>query len=163
MAVGTLLAQHIFNKCLQPKINHVYKVNSKRETLDSILVGPHKLGWNKGLKRVGAFGTGNEYGVKSTDTIDFIPRSEIPSGQSVTYASFVLDYRPLKSEPYRIRITVGGDKLEYFLHADSPAANMLETKILLNSVISDADRGARFMSADMKYHYLMTPMDHYAL
>ena len=35
---------------------------------------------------------------------------------------------------------------------------MLETKLLLNSVISDAHKGARFMSADLKDHFLMTPM-----
>ena len=37
-----------------------------------------------------------------------------------------------------------------------PAANLLETKILLNSTISDANKGARFMSADIKDHFLVT-------
>ena len=32
------------------------------------------------------------------------------------------------------------------------------TKILLNSVISDASKGARFLSADLKDHFLQTPM-----
>ena len=68
------------------------------------------------------------------------------------------DYRPLKKEPFQVRITVGGDKLDYLDDAGSPAANMLETKILLNSVISDAHKGARFMSADLKDHFLSTPM-----
>ena len=78
----------------------------------------------------------------------------------MTYALYVCDYRPLKDEPYRVRITVGGDKLEYLDDAGSPAANLLETKILLNSVISDADKGARFMCADIKDHFLATPIDH---
>ena len=34
----------------------------------------------------------------------------------------------------------------------------METKILLNSVISDAHKGARFLSADLKDHFLQTPM-----
>ena len=59
-----------------------------------------------------------------------------------------------------MRITVGGDRLDYNDDAGSPAANLLETKILLNSVISDAHKGARFMSADIKDHFLATPMDH---
>ena len=72
----------------------------------------------------------------------------------------VCDYRPLKDEKYRVRITVGGDKLPYHDDAGSPAADLLETKILLNSTISDAKRGARFMCLDIKDHFLATPMQH---
>ena len=36
---------------------------------------------------------------------------------------------------------------------------MIETKILINSTISDAKRGARFMCADIKDHVLATPID----
>ena len=57
-----------------------------------------------------------------------------------------------------MRITVGGDKLPCDNDAGAPAANLLETKILLNSVMSDASKGARFMSADIKDHFLATPM-----
>ena len=102
---------------------------------------------------------GNDFGTKGTDTIDFIHHSEVPEGKSVTYATFVCNYRPLKQESHRIRITVGGDRLPYDDDAGSPAANLLETKILLNSTISDADKGARFMSADIKDHFLATPME----
>ena len=34
----------------------------------------------------------------------------------------------------------------------------METKILLNSVISDAAKGARFFSSDLKDHFLQTPI-----
>ena len=61
-----------------------------------------------------------------------------------------MDYRPLKTEPDRVRITVGGDKLTYHKDAGSSAANIMETKLLINSVISGAKKGARFMSADLK-------------
>ena len=47
----------------------------------------------------------------------------------------------------------------YASDAVSPAANLLETKILLNSIISDASKGARFMSADLKDLFLATPME----
>ena len=66
----------------------------------------------------------------ATDTIDFIHKGEIPHNRDITYATFVLDYRPLKTEPHRVRITVGGDRLTYNADAGAPAANMLETKIL---------------------------------
>eukprot|EP00957_Ditylum_brightwellii_P034597 2623165-Ditylum_brightwellii.AAC.3 len=40
----------------------------------------------------------------------------------------------------------------------SPAANLLETKLLINSTISDAFRGARFMGIDIKDFFLQTPL-----
>ena len=66
---------------------------------------------------------------------------------------FVCNYRPLKQEAYCIRITAGGDRLPYKEDAGSPATNLLETKILLNSTISDADKGTRFVSEDTKNHF----------
>ena len=103
---------------------------------------------------------GNDTGIKGTQTIAFIPQSLVPSDKKVTYATMVCDYRPLKDEKYRVRITVGGDKLPYHDDAGSPAADLLETKILLNSTILDAKRGARFMCLDIKDHFLATPMQH---
>ena len=35
---------------------------------------------------------------------------------------------------------------------------MLDTKILINSNIYDAQQGSRFMSCDLKYLFLATPM-----
>ena len=56
-------------------------------------------------------------------------------------------------------MTVGGDKLECEYDAGSPAASLLETKLILNSTISDAHKGARFLSADLKDHFLASPME----
>ena len=64
----------------------------------------------------------------------------------------------LKIEPFRVRITVGGDRLPYPDDAGASVSNILETKILINSVISDSKRGARFMSADVKGFFLNSPM-----
>ena len=41
---------------------------------------------------------GNIHGVNATETINFIPYSDLPLKQPVTYASFVCDHRPLKTE-----------------------------------------------------------------
>ena len=43
--------------------------------------------------------------------------------------------------------------------AGSPTANMLETRLLVNSTILDAHNGACFMSADLKDFFLATPME----
>ena len=73
----------------------------------------------------------------------------LPHGHPVTYASFVCDYRPLKEEKYRVRLVVGGDKLFYDDDTGSPTATLLETKLLLNSVLSGAKHGAKFMTCDI--------------
>ena len=74
------------------------------------------------------------------------------------HASYVCDYRPLKQELHRNRSTVGDDRLAYDQDDGVPAVNLLETKIILNSFISDANKGARFMPANIKDHFLVTPM-----
>ena len=69
----------------------------------------------------------------------------------------VCDYRPLKDEKFIVIITVGGDRLPYHLCAGSPAADLLETKLTINSVISDSRKGARFVCLDIKDNFLVTP------
>ena len=97
--------------------------------------------------------------MKGTDTIAFISPQDVPTNQPVTYASFVCDYRPLKQEQYRVRLVVGGDKLPYKDDAGSPTATLIETNLLLNSAISGAKQGARFMTCDIKDFFLATPMN----
>ena len=102
---------------------------------------------------------GNSHGVRSTDNITFIHKSKILHDREVKYTMFVLNYRPLKDESHQVRITVGEDWISYPDNVGSPAANMMETIIFLNNTISDTKRGARFVCADIKDHFLATPMD----
>ena len=90
----------------------------------------------------GRLAQGNDHGVRSTHTTDFIQQHDVPAGRDVTYATYVLDYQQLKDKPHIVRITVGGNRLPYPDDAGSPAANLMETKIMINSAISDAIRGA---------------------
>ena len=53
---------------------------------------------------------------------------------------------------------VGGDGFDYNKDAGAPAASMLETKKILNSVFSDAHKGAKFFTLDIKDFFLATPM-----
>ena len=48
----------------------------------------------------------------------------------------------------------GGDKLDYIEDIGSPVANLLEIKILINSTISNAKKGARFICIDIKDYFL---------
>ena len=113
----------------------------------SLRRGPQKTRWNRALSNeIDRLAQGNIRGVKGTDTIQFIRKEDVPRDRDVTYASFVCDHRPLKTEQWRVQCVAGGDKLFYPNDPASPAANLLNTKILLNSTISDAKRGARFAS-----------------
>ena len=95
-----------------------------------------------------------------TNTIFFVHIHEIPKDRKISYANFVCNYRPLKSEPYRVRLTIGGDKLEYPDETASPAASLIGSKLIANSVISDHKaKNARFCTLDIKYFFLSTKMN----
>ena len=59
-----------------------------------------------------------------------------------------------------MRLIVGGDKLGYAFELGYPATNLVEKKMLLNSVISDANKGAKFVTMDLKDRFLHTQMEH---
>ena len=88
--------------------------------------------------------------IKGTDAIFFIPHTKVPRTEKVIYPNVICDLRPLKPEKHRVRLIVGGNKLDYEEDTSSPATSLLGTKILLNNVISDADKGSRFCTADLK-------------
>ena len=80
----------------------------------------------------------------------------IPKDRTVTYARIVVDYRDQKSEPYRVRVTVGGNLIKFPGEITTKTSNMQRYKILWNGVISTQD--ARYMGADCANFYLETPM-----
>ena len=136
-------------------INHIYQGQHK-ETIDTLIEGPSKEVWQQALSNeLGRLSQGNEK-VSGTDTISFINKNTIPRNKKVTYANMVCDYRPLKSEPYRVRLTVGGDRLDYPHDASSPAATLIDAKLLINSTISDSAKGARFFTIDIKDFFLQS-------
>ena len=155
-AAKYLLAQHIFN---QPTAMHMYDDQGEKLSMDNLIQGEHKDRWVKALSNEwDRLAQGNKHGVLATNTIKFIQPSQVPNDRKITYVSFVCDHRPLKTEPWRVRLVVGGDRLPYEEDAGSPASNLVETKILLNSTISDAKNGAKFMSCDLKDFFLASPM-----
>ena len=94
--------------------------------------------------------------IPGTDTIDFIPRSEVPNGETVTYGRIVCTYRPQKEEQNRTRLTVGGILIICLYDVSTPTSDMITATLLLNSVISTP--GARFMTLDLENFYLGTPL-----
>ena len=81
-------------------------------------------------------------------------KEEVSKDKKVSNGNFICDHRPLKTKEWRVRLTVGGEKLSYDTDAGSSAVSLLETKLILNSKISDAVNGARFIFADLKDYFL---------
>eukprot|EP00804_Cyclotella_cryptica_P024278 CCRYP_012561-RA/>CCRYP_012561-RA protein AED:0.25 eAED:0.27 QI:0/0/0/1/1/1/3/0/611 len=64
-----------------------------------------------------------------------------------------------KDDPNRVRITVGGNLINYPGELTTRTADLTTAKILWNSTISTPE--ARFACADIENMYLQTPMDRY--
>ena len=90
----------------------------------------------------------NYKNVKGINTITIIAKKELPDDAKVTYARIVPDYRPLKDEPYRTRLTVGGDRLPYYDDTKTDTASLPTIKAHLSSTISTPK--ATYAPADIK-------------
>jgi hypothetical protein len=99
---------------------------------------------------------------KGTNTIFFIPRDQVPHDRikDMTHGLIACLIRPEKlDKPNRTRLVAGGDQVHYPGDAGTPTADLLTVKLLINSIISTP--GAKFMTMDIKYFYLNTPMTRY--
>jgi hypothetical protein len=50
--------------------------------------------------------------IPGTDTCFFAMLKNIPADRKITYGKIVCDYKPHKQEKERVRLTVGGDRLD---------------------------------------------------
>ena len=57
---------------------------------------------------MGRLAQGNVHGVSSTDTLEFVYKHKVPAQRSITYATFVCDYKSLNNDQYRVRLVAGG-------------------------------------------------------
>jgi hypothetical protein len=109
-------------------------------------------------------GFGNECGrlfqgirvIPGTDTCFFIKLTIIPKDSKITYGKIVSDYKPHKTEKERVRLTVGGDRLDYSGDVATSTADITTFKILINSTLSTEE--ATMMMMDIKNYYLGTPL-----
>ena len=88
------------------------------------------------------------------DEIAYIPKDRV-----VTYARVVIDFRPQKEDPNRVRITAGDNLIKYPGELTTRTADLTTSKILWNSVISTDN--ARFAALDVGNFYLETPLERY--
>ena len=148
-----MLAKQQANKAINPDTGELAEYPVLLKSTD----GEH---WEESCcEEVGRLAQGYPPNIQGTDTMHFIQFSAVPTGRTATYLRLVVADRPTKSNPRRVRFTVGGDKVNYPGDASTKVADLPTAKILINSVISTP--GARFMGIDIKDFYLNNPMDRY--
>jgi hypothetical protein len=112
-------------------------------------------------------GFGNECGrlfqgirdIPGTNTCIFIKLTNIPKDRKITYGKIVCDYKPHKKEKEGVRLTVGGDRLDYSGNVATFTADITTFKILINSTLSTED--AVMVMMDINNYYLGTPLSRF--
>ena len=101
-------------------------------------------------KEIGRLAQGMPCIVEGTNTMSFIDKQDIPVNRwkDVTYGRVVVEYCPDKSDPYRTRLTIGGDRVNYPGYCGTPKVRLTTVKLLLNSIVSAIN--AHFMTMDIK-------------
>ena len=132
----------------------------KKLSQDEVL-GPT---WRRGFgKEFGNLCQGDDLtGEKGTNALHVMSHDEIaniPADRVVTYARIVVDYRPQKADPNRVRITAGGNLITTPEEVTTRTADLVTTKILWNSVLSTP--GAKYACFDIKSFFLTAPLDRY--
>jgi hypothetical protein len=145
-----LSQQHLANAVIHP-------VTGKEMEYMALMKDPR-------LQPLWTRGFGNECGrifqgiwdIPGTDTCFFIKLTNIPKDREITYGKIVCDYKPHKKEKERVRLTVGGDRLDYSGDVATSTADITTFKILMNSTLST--EYAAMMMMDIKNYYLGTPL-----
>jgi hypothetical protein len=138
----------------------IHPVTGKAMEYAALMKDPH-------LQPLWTRGFGNECGrlfqgtrdIPGTDTCFFIKLTNIPKDRKITYGKIVCDYKPHKKEKERVRLTVGGDILDYSGDVATSTADITTFKILINSTLSTED--AAIMMMDIKNYYLGTPLSRF--
>ena len=86
---------------------------------------------------------------KGNNTIFFIGISQVTADRSVTYGRIVAKEKTNKAEFHNVRLTVGGNRLNFPGITATQWASLTTSKCLFNSTISTRD--ARFMCLDIDY------------
>jgi hypothetical protein len=138
----------------------IHPVTGKEMEYSALMKDPH-------LQPLWTPGFGNECGrlfqgtrdIPGTDTCFFTTLKNIPEDRKITYGKVVCDNKPHKKEKARVRLTVGGDRLEYSGDVATSTADITTFKILINSTLST--KHAAMMTMDIKNYYLGTTMSRF--
>ena len=86
-----------------------------------------------------------------TKYVFFVAKSSILHDRKVTYNRMFATIRPTRAEINRVRVTVGGDRLDFLGATITHCASLTTANCLLNSTIYTPD--AQFTTLDNKDFY----------
>ena len=95
--------------------------------------------------------------ITGTETIKFIQYHEMPKNRRPTYASFMCEVRPEKTEKEQTRLSVGGNLIDYPDPVTTHTCDLVTFKMHINSTLSWTKQ--KYCSFDVKNFYLNTPME----
>ena len=139
--------QHFCAPVIHPttgKLIRSYKHLAKDPDLKEVWETGFGKEWGRlsqGDKRTGAIRT-NTFTILCPDQVLLIPNDCV-----VTYANIIVEYRPQKEDPNRVRITVGGNLIIYPGKLTTRTADITTSKILRNSALST--KNAKYMCLDI--------------
>jgi hypothetical protein len=90
--------------------------------------------------------------IAGTNTAFFIDLTSIPKDRKITYGKLVCNFKPNKHEKHRVRLTVGGDRLDYSGNTATSTTDITTFKILINSTFSTQE--AKMMMMDITNYYV---------
>jgi hypothetical protein len=74
----------------------------------------YKIGWMRSTaNEIGILAQGLKHGIKGTNTIIFIHKSDVPAGLKVTYGYFVVEVKEHNDDKEITGLTMGGDQIVY--------------------------------------------------
>jgi hypothetical protein len=135
----------------------IYPVTGNEMEYSALVKDPHLQPiWTRGFgNECGSLFQGSQY-IPGTDTCFFIKLTNIPHDRNITNGKIVCDYKPHTKEKDRVRLTVGGDRLDYSGDVATLMADITTFKILINSTLSTKD--AAMMMMDIKNFNIGTPL-----
>ena len=81
----------------------------------------------------------------------------IPADHTITYARVVVNFCQQRLDLHWIRITAGGNLINYPGELTTKTADLTTSKLMWNSVLST--KSAKFMCLDIKNFYLTAPLN----
>jgi hypothetical protein len=94
--------------------------------------------------------------ILGTDKCFLTTLKNIPEDRKIANGKIVCDYKPHKQEKERVRLTVGGDRLDYAGDVATSKADITTFKIPIITTLSTEDAAMTIMG--IKNYYLGTPL-----
>ena len=150
--------KHVMNPAVHPVTGETF--TSYKKAMKDPVIGQI---WQTAFgKDFGGMAQGdNKTNTKGTNAIFVMTHADIDklTNKKYTYANIVMDHRPQKEDPNRIRITAGGNLIQYDDELSVRSADITTAKLHWNSVISTKD--ARYMCLDLSLFYLSAALEYY--